>query len=105
MTNQEQYDAICENSNKVPQLEEEIKDLVFRLDRTTKQRNALMIALNYVNNTIISMEECSKYNPKYSERYYKNHIGLMREVMKNALLMAVDKSEGSIKMEVEYDNN
>ena len=97
MTNQEQYDKICDNANKVPQLEEEIKDLVFRLDRTTKQRNALVIALNYVNNTLIAMKWGADARPEDMER-----------VVKNALLMAVDKSERTIKLTVnreekEYD--
>ena len=65
MTNQEQYDKICKDSETLKSLEE-------KLDRTEKQRNALIIALNYVNNTINTMDECWKYNPKYAKRFYKN---------------------------------
>ena len=95
MTNQEQYDKICENANKVSKMEEEIKDLGFRLDRTTKQRNALMIALNYINKTMISVKWGGDASPEY-----------MGRIVKNALLMAVDKSKGTIKLnaEVEYDD-
>ena len=53
-------------------MDEEIKTLQEKLDRTEKQRNALIIALNYVNNTINTMDECWKYNPKYAKRFYKN---------------------------------
>ena len=89
MTNKEQYDAICESANKVPLLEEEIKSLVHALDTRTKQRNALMIALNYVNNTMIAMKWGADARPEDMER-----------VVKNALLMAVDKSKGTIKLTV-----
>ena len=86
-------------------MDEEIKTLQKKVDRTEKQRNALIIALNYVNNTINAMDECWKYNPKYAKRFYKNSIGLMKSVMKNGLLMAVDNSEDTIKMEVKEDDN
>ena len=71
------------------------KVLEEKLDRTEKQRNALFIALNYVNNTMIAMKWGAAARPDDMER-----------VVRNALLMAVDKSEGTIKMnmEVEYDN-
>ena len=98
MTNQEQYDKICEDSEKLKALEE-------KLDRTEKQRNALIIALSYVNNTFNAMDECQRYNPKYTKRFYKKSIGMMREVINNALLMAVEKSEGTIKLEVKEDDN
>lgn len=97
MTNQEQYDKICEDSERLKALEE-------KLDRTEKQRNALIIALNYVNNTINSMEACYKYNPKYTKRFYRKSIRMMKEVMKNGLLMAVDNSEDTIKLEVKEDD-
>jgi hypothetical protein len=94
MTNQEQYDDIWKSAKKVPLLEEEIKSLVNALDRTTKQRNALIIALNYVNNTMIAMKWGADARPEDMER-----------IVKNALLMAVEKSEGSIKLEVKEDDN
>ena len=72
---------------------EEIKVLEEKLNRTEKQRNALIIALNYVNNTMIAMKWGADARPED-----------MENVVKNALLMAVEKSEGSIKLEVEYDN-
>lgn len=84
---------------------EEIKTLQEKLDRTEKQRNALIIALNYVNNTINAMDECQRYNPKYTKRFYKKSIGMMKEVMKNASLMAVNNSEDTIKLEVKEDDN
>lgn len=37
-------------------LPEAIKDLEEKLYKTEKQRNALIIALNYVNNTMIAMK-------------------------------------------------
>ena len=40
MTNQEQYDKICKDSETLKSLEE-------KLDRTEKQRNALIIALYF----------------------------------------------------------
>lgn len=95
MTNQEQYDDIWK----------ELKILKEKLDRTEKQRNALIIALNYTNNTINAMDDCWKYNPKYAKRFYKDSIKRMKEVMKNALLMAVAKSEGTINLEVKEDDN
>ena len=98
MTNQEQDDKICEDSERLKALEE-------KLDRTEKQRNALIIALNYVNDTINSMEACYKYNPKYTKRFYKKSIRMMREVMNNALIMAAEKSEDTIKLEVKEDDN
>lgn len=104
MTNQEQYDDIWKSANKVPLLEAEIKSLVDALDRTTKQRNALIIALNYVNNTINTMDECQRYNPKYTKRFYRKSIRMMKEVMKNGLLMAVDNSKDTIKLEVKEDD-
>ena len=85
--------------------DEEVKTLKEKLDRTEKQRNALIIALNYVNNTINAMDECQRYNPKYTKRFYKKSIGMMKEVMKNGLLMAVDNSEDTIKLEVKEDDN
>ncbi len=97
MTNQEQYDKICEDSERLKALEE-------KLDRTEKQRNALMIALSYVNNTINAMDECWKYDQKYAKKFYINSIGLMKNVMKNGLLMAVDNSEDTIKLEVKEDD-
>lgn len=93
MTNQEQYDDIWKSANKVPLLEEEIKSLVHALDRTTKQRNALIIALNYVNNTMIAMKWGADARPED-----------MENIVKNALLMAVENSEGSIKLEVKEDD-
>ena len=76
---------------------EEIKTLEEKLDTRTKQRNALMIALNYVNNTMIAMKWGADARPEDMER-----------VVKNALLMAVDKSKGTIKLtineEVEEDD-
>lgn len=98
MTNQEQYDKICEDSETLKALEE-------KLDRTEKQRNALIIALNYVNDTINSMEACYKYNPKYTKRFYRKSIRMIKEVMKNGLLMAVDNSKDTIKLEVKEDDN
>lgn len=86
-------------------LPEAIKDLEEKLYSMEKQRNALIIALNYANNTINTMDECWKYNPKYAKRFYKNSIRMMKEVMKNALLMAVDNSEDTIKLEVKEDDN
>lgn len=84
MTNQEQYDDIWK----------ELKILKEKLDRTEKQRNALIIALNYVNNTMIAMKWGANARPDD-----------MENVVKNALLMAVAKSEGTINLEVkEYDN-
>lgn len=92
MTNQDQYDAICKSANKVPLLEEEIKSLVHALDTRTKQRNALMIALNYVNNTLIAMKWGAGARPEDIER-----------VVKNALLVAVDKSKGTIKLTTDWE--
>lgn len=77
MTNQEQYDDIWE-----------------KLYKTEKQRNALIIALNYINNTMIAMKWGAKARPED-----------MENVVKNALLMAVDNSEGTIKLEVKEDDN
>lgn len=98
MTNQEQYDKIFEDLERLKALEE-------KLDKTEKQRNALIIALSYANNTINAMEECQRYNPKYTKRFYKKSIKMIREVMNNALIIAVEKSEGTIKMEVKEDDN
>ena len=56
MTNQEQYDMICETANKVFDMADELKILREKLDRVEKQRNALMIALNYVNDTMVAMK-------------------------------------------------
>ena len=93
MTNQEQYDMICENADKVSKISEELKALEEKLDRTEKQRNALIIALNYINNTMIAMKWGADALPED-----------MENVVKNALLMAVEKSEGSIKLEVKEDD-
>ena len=93
MTNQKQYDDIWKSANKVPLLEEEIKSLVNALDRTTKQRNALIIALNYVNNTMIAMKWGANARPED-----------MENVVKNALLMAVENSKGTINLEVKEDD-
>lgn len=68
---------------------EEIKTLEEKLDTRTKQRNALMIALNYVNNTLLAMKWGANARPEDMER-----------VVKNALLMVVDKSEGTIKLSI-----
>ena len=84
--------------------DEEVKALKEKLDRTEKQRNALINALNYINNTIISMSACSEYNPEYTEGYYLNAIDMMERIMKEALLMAVDNSEDTIKLEVKEDD-
>lgn len=108
MTNQEQYENMVtkeEYENRIVKQSEEIKDLVYRLDKTTKQRNALIIGLNYVNNTINAIDACWKYHPEYAEGFYKKSICYMKEVMKNALLKTVDNSEGTIKMEVKEDDN
>ena len=72
---------------------EEIKALEEKLDRTEKQRNALIIALNYVNNTMIAMKWGANARPDD-----------MENVVKNALLMAVDSSKGTIKLEVKEDD-
>ena len=93
MTNQEQYDMICESANKVFDMADELKMLREKLDRTEKQRNALIIALNYINNTMIAMKWGADARPED-----------MENVVKNALLMAVEKSEGSIKLEVKEDD-
>lgn len=68
---------------------EEIKNLEEKLDRVEKQRNALIIALNYINNTMIAMKWGANARPED-----------MENVVENVLLMAVDKSEGTIKPEV-----
>lgn len=85
MTNQEQYDKICEDSERLKALEE-------KLDRTEKQRNALIIALNYVNDTMVAMKWGANARPED-----------MENVVKNALIMAAEKSEGTIKLEVRND--
>lgn len=74
--------------------DEEVKALKEKLDRTEKQRNALIIALNYVNNTMIAMKWGADARPED-----------MENVVKNALLTAVEKSEGTIKLEVKEDDN
>lgn len=94
MTNQEQYDDIWKSANKVSKMSEELKALEEKLDRTEKQRNALIIALNYVNETMVSMKWGAKARPKD-----------MENIVKNALLMAVDNSEGTINLEVKEDDN
>lgn len=81
MTNQEQYDKICEDSERLKALEE-------KLDRTEKQRNALMIALNYVNDTMVAMKWGANARPDDMER-----------IVNNALHIATDNSEGTIKLE------
>lgn len=86
MTNQEQYDKICEDSERLKALEE-------KLDRTEKQRNALIIALNYINNTMVAMKWGAKARPED-----------MENIVKNALLMAVANSEDTIKLEVKEDD-
>lgn len=83
MTNQEQYDSIWE----------ELRILKEKLNRTEKQRNALIIALNYINNTMIAMKWGAKARPDD-----------MEQIVKNALLMAVNNSEGTIKLEVKEDD-
>ena len=74
--------------------DDEVKTLKGKLDRAEKQRNALIIALNYVNNTMIAMKWGADARPEY-----------MENVVKNALLTAVEKSEGTIKLEVKEDDN
>lgn len=98
MTNQEQYDMLWKSKEYVDDLKE-------KLDRTEKQRNALIIALNYLNDTINAMIECQIYNPKYTKRFYRKSIRMMREVLNNALIMAAEKSEDTIKLEVKEDDN
>lgn len=84
MTNQEQYESIWE----------ELEGLKEKLDRTEKQRNALIIALNYINSTMVAMKWGANARPED-----------MENVVKNALLMAADKSEGTITVEVKEDDN
>lgn len=90
MTNQEQYDVIWEDAKRTSKMLEEVKALEEKLYKTEKQRNALIIALNYVNDTMIAMKWGSNAHPED-----------MENVVKNALLMAVDNSEGTIKLEVQ----
>lgn len=75
-------------------LPEAIKDLEEKLYKTKKQRNALIIALNYINNTMIAMKWGAKARPED-----------MENVVKNALMMAVDKSEGTIRLKVKEGDN
>lgn len=93
MTNQEQYEHICEAANKVFDMADELKILREKLDRTEKQRNALMIALNYVKDTMIAMKWGANAHPDDMER-----------IVNNALIMATEKSKGTIKMEVKEDD-
>ena len=88
MTNQEQYDMICETANKVFDMADEIKILREKLDRVEKQRNALMIALNYINDTMVAMKWGANARPDD-----------MEQIVNNALHIAADNSVGNIKLE------
>lgn len=94
MTNQEQYDMIHEAANKVFDMADELNILREKLDRVEKQRNALMIALNYVNETMVAMKWGAAARPED-----------MKRIVKNALMMAADNSDGTIKTEVKEDDN
>lgn len=65
-----------------------------KLDIVTKQRNALIIALNYVNNTMIAMKWGANARPEDMER-----------VVTNALIMAARESGGTIILEVREDGS
>lgn len=81
--------ALALTDDKFRKMSEEIKDLVYRLDTTTKQRNALIIALNYVNDTMVVMKWGGNARPED-----------MENVVKNALKIAAEQSNGTIKTEV-----